>query len=457
MSDELLDGLNRSAKLFMDRSTAATVEEAVDRLKGFQMHLHVSDGAAARPVHQAALLTALNCGRRSFLGGVTVSGALDAPLSVPIAAGPTLADAVTALHGTVVDGIPEGVPLVCVGDPPGVEADGFAIRATFDGWRGGLVPLDAPALAERTGIAPAGVLAGALAVAEVFAHHDGDAMAGYRAVGMSLWDQSASADWTSDASDGPACGVLPSEFWVIGLGHLGQAYLWTIGLLPFADPRQVRLFLQDVDEVGGSTESTSVLTFPADPGRLKTRICADWAERREFRSRIVERRFGSDLRVAPDEPLLALCGVDNPQARAILEGAGFATVFEAGLGAGAEDFRLIRTHSFPAPVGAAQVWAEEVGAKPAASDVLPPAYDDLARSGVLDQCGLTRLAEVAVGAPFVGMVAAAALLSQVMRMVVDGMRPTVVNLDLRSLQHRSVVMREVNEIVLYGTAPCHRA
>lgn len=456
MSDDLIDGLNRSAKLFIDRSTAATVEEAVDRLKGFRMHLHVGAEAAAHPVHQAALLTALNCGRRSFLGGVTVSGALDAALSAPVAAGPTLADAVTALHGTVVEGSPEGVPLVCFGDPPEVEIGGLAIRATFDGWRGGVVPLDAPALAELTGIVPAGVLAGALAVAEVFAHHDGDSMPGYRAVGMSLWNQAAGADWTSADGDGPAPGVLPSDFWIIGLGHLGQAYLWAIGLLPFADPARVRLFLQDVDAAGGSTESTSVLTFPADRGRLKTRICADWAERRGFDARLVERRFGSDLRVVPGEPLLALCGVDNPQARAILEVAGFATVFEAGLGAGAGDFRLIRTHSFPAPVGAAQIWAEDASAVPAASDVLPPAYDDLARSGVLDHCGLTRLAEVAVGAPFVGMVAAAVLVTQAMRMVVDGMRPIVVNLDLRSLQHRKVVMREASDIVLYATIPCDR-
>jgi len=451
MSDDLIDGLNRSAKLFMDRATATTVKEAVDRLKGFRMHLHVGAGVSAHSVHQAALLTALNCGRRSFLGGVTVSGALNAPLLVPIAEGSTLADAVASLHGIVVDAIPDGVPLVYVGDPPEGVTDGFAIRMTFDGWRGGVVPLGATVLAERAGIAPAGVLAGALAVAEVFAHHDGDAMAGYRAVGMSLWDQAAGADWTSAVADGPAPTILPSDFWVVGLGHLGQAYLWTIGLLPFADPGQVRLFLQDVDEAGGSTESTSVLTFPADRGRLKTRICADWVERRGFRTRMIERRFENDLRIGPDEPLLALCGVDNPRARAILDGAGFATIFEAGLGAGAGDFRLIRTHSFPAPVGSARVWAEDIGAAPGEPETLPPAYDDLARRGVLDQCGLTRLAEVAVGAPFVGMVASAMLVSQAMRMVVDGVRPVVVNLDLRSVQHRSAVLRDVYDIVLFGT------
>ncbi|USR00045.1 HAD-IC family P-type ATPase [Sphingomonas aerolata] len=97
------------------------------------------------------------------------------------------------------------------------------------------------------------------------------------------------------------------------------------------------------------------------------------------------------------------------------------------------------------------LWAEDIGAAPGEPETLPPAYDDLARRGVLDQCGLTRLAEVAVGAPFVGMVASAMLVSQAMRMVVDGVRPVVVNLDLRSVQHRSAVLRDVYDIVLFGT------
>lgn len=459
MSDDVIDGLNRSAKLFIDRGAAATVEEATDRLHAFRMHLFIGETASASPTHQAALLTALNCGRRTFLGGVTVSGVLNTPLELPIVPGRTLADAVRALQGTVVEEIPEGVPLVVIGLPPAVVSAGFAVRTTFDGWRGGFVPIGASALEERVDYAPSGVLAGALAVSEVFAHFDGDAMAGYRSVGMSLWDMAASADWTSPASDGPVPTMFPSDFWVIGLGHLGQAFLWTIGLLPFADPTKVRVFLQDVDKAGKSTESTSVLTFAGDVGRLKTRICADWAEARGFETGLVERRFAGDFRVGHDEPLLALCGVDNPQARAILEGAGFATVFEAGLGSGVGDFRLIRTHSFPASTSAGKIWAdeanlEEIGRADGSVDIgdRPPAYANLRDRGDLDECGLTRLAEVAVGAPFVGMVAAAVLISQTVRMVSDGARPTVFNLDLRSLQHRRFVRRERRDIVAFRTA-----
>jgi hypothetical protein len=452
MDDDLIEGLNRSAKLFIDSGLAATVEEAMERLKGFRMHISIGDAAAGGATHQAALLTALNCARRTFLGGVTVSGSLDVPLVLPVVPGETVADAVRHLLGRIVDEPPVDVPLVAIGTP--APTGGFGVRATFDGWRAGVMPRSAEPLAEASQFAPAGVLSGALAVAEVFAHLAGDAMAGHRAVGMSLWNMGA-PDWRSGASDGPAPDALPADFWLIGLGHLGQAFLWTIGFLPYPEPREVRLFLQDVDAAGASTESTSVLTFGRDEGEMKTRVCATWAKQRGFATRLIERRFDRNLRVAPDEPALALCGVDNPQARAVLEEAGFATIFEAGLGDGAADFRLIRTHSFPASVGAEKIWADnsaENGNDEAVDpNALPPAYTDLHKRGSLDQCGLTRLAGVAVGAPFVGMAAAAVLIAQVIRMATDGARPSVANLDLSSPQHRSVVMRDTADIVVFKT------
>ena len=74
---------------------------------------------------------------------------------------------------------------------------------------------------------------------------------------------------------------------------------------------------------------------------------ADWAERRGFRTTIVERPFRADFQVSPHEPALALCGVDNPLARSALEDVGFEGVIEAGLGSGTSDFLGFRTHVFP--------------------------------------------------------------------------------------------------------------
>ena len=458
MSDEIIDALNRTAKLFIDTGTAASVEDAMAKLTTFTMHLTIDAAAAASPTHQVALLTALNCGLRSLLGGVTVDGALEAPLAVQVAAGPTLGDAVAELGGIVAP-CPPDAPLVVIGGEAMAATANFAIRTTFDGWRGGVVPLSAAGLACKTEFALAGALAGALAVAEVFAHLNGEAMAGHRNVGLSLWDLDADRDWKAADGAEPVVVDLPSDYWVIGLGHLGQAYLWAIGLLPFADPGDVRLFLQDVDRVGTSTKSTSILTRADDTGRLKTRICADWAERRGFETAIIERRFDTDFRRSDLEPGLALCGVDNPDARRILDEAGFAMVLEAGLGNGAEDFRLIRVHSFPAKKRSMEIWLttaqaddDGISVDRAAKLKDQPAYVGLREKGDLDECGLTRLADVAVGAPFVGVTAAAIVLAQAVRAVAGAPRVTVANIDLRSVAHRSAVTGRAPDLITFATS-----
>jgi hypothetical protein len=254
-------------------------------------------------------------------------------------------------------------------------------------------------------------------------------------------------------------GVLSTAMSFLGLyrdpvvAQVTQRCDWRIADLvdgAYANPKDVRLYLQDIDKAGVSTKSTSILTFEPDVGIMKTRTCAAFGETRGFNTNIVERRFDKDMRVLNSEPSLALCGVDNPHTRAILEDAGFSSVFEAGLGDGANDFRLIRTHSFPAARKANELWAED-GQVVILPDRLPPGYQDLVQTGALDQCGVTRLAEVAVGAPFVGAVAGALLISQTIRFVSDGRRPAVVNLDLRALQHRSILFHDASESVIFRT------
>jgi len=38
--------------------------------------------------------------------------------------------------------------------------------------------------------------------------------------------------WIDADPSEPALSLLPSQLWLIGLGHFGQAYLWALGLLP---------------------------------------------------------------------------------------------------------------------------------------------------------------------------------------------------------------------------------
>ena len=435
------DQLHRHLKLALDTGEASSFEEARSLFDSYRLGIVVGGRVARSRTMQAAVLTAVNTGRRSFLGGVSVEGTIDVPLLVPWGRCRTLGEAVLDLQGDVT-GCAPSVPRIVIGGESMMSTDAeFAVRATFDGWCGGVTPLDQGLqLPERQECIPAGVLAGALAVSEAFQFVRGDnASAGRRDVGLSLWKPDKAVNWLDAGEQGPTLERLPASAWIIGLGHLGQAFLWTLGLLPFASPEEVSLVLQDFDELVEANDSTSLLTTGALLGAKKTRAMAAWCESRGFRTSIVERRFAGDFRVAGDEPRVALCGVDNALARADLEDVGFDRVIEAGLGAGTKEHLAFQTHTFPAGRSAKHRWGTQ-GLRPNAGNVADnPAYRALAQHG-LDECGITTLAGRTVGASFVGAVTAAVVVAELMRMALGGNRYEIVDGSLRSLEHRQAVL-----------------
>jgi len=297
------------------------------------------------------------------------------------------------------------------------------VRATFDGWVAAVFPADDDErLPEEEEFVPAGVLAGALAVSEVFQHVRGsNVLAGRRRLGLSLWRPWDPQAWLEPQGVGPPLACLPTDLWLIGLGHLGQAFLWTLGLLPYADPGSVHFLLQDFDTLVPANLSTSPLTFSGMIGLKKTRALAAWCERRGFRTTIVELPFGDQVQVRDDAPQLALCGVDNPLARSVLEDAGFGRVIEAGLGKGVREYLAFQVHGFPGPQRARERWGAAGQTPPASQPTARPAYAALTNEG-LDRCGLTTLAGKTVGAPFVGTAVAAIVVAEVIRQL-EGQAP----------------------------------
>ena len=435
------DHLHRHLKLALDTGEAASLEEAKRLFDSYRLGIVVGDSVAYSPTMQAAVLTAVNTGRRSFLGGVSVEGTLDVPLLVPWGRCRTLGEAIGDLQGVITE-CPPDVPRMVIGGESIPRADSeFAVRATFDGWRGGVAPLYQDIrLPERQEYVPAGVLAGALGVSEAFQFVRGDnAMAGRRDVGLSLWQPDKAINWLEAGELGPPLERLPASAWIIGLGHLGQAFLWTLGLLPYASPEEVSLVLQDFDELVEANDSTSLLTARALLGEKKTRAMAIWCESRGFRTSIVERRFAGDFSVAGDEPRVALCGVDNALARADLEDVGFDRVIEAGLGAGTQEYLAFQTHTFPADRSAKHHWGTQGHRLHADTLADNPAYRALSEGG-LDDCGITTLAGRTVGASFVGAVTAAVVISELIRLGLGGPRYEVVDGSLRSLELRQAVV-----------------
>lgn len=444
MNEEIAppDAIHRLAKAALDNGRAFSIAEAEAQLRSLRIHFHIDRTEVLRREHQATLLTGVALARRVFLGGVFVSGDLDAPLTVPLPLGITVGEAVLQLGASARPG-PVMSPLVYIGGGPRPRTNGFAVRTACAGWRGGILPAESESRADGSAAMPlAAMLSASLAVNEAFLSVSGDApISGRRSVGMSLWRPSGTGNsWLRD--DGaPQLAFLPSQLWLIGLGHLGQANLWALGLLPYSDGSQLQLLLQDFDVVTPSTWSTSVLTEPAVTkpsviGMRKTRLMATWAEQRGFVTAIHERHFDARFMRHDREPSIALCGVDNALARRALDKVGFDFAVSAGLGSGHQDFRTVRLHTLPGEREAADIW-RDVQATSAPEE--PEVYAAMVASGALDRCGAALLAGKAVGAPFVGAVAAALVISEVLRLLHGGQTSCLIDLDLRDLEYMTVI------------------
>jgi hypothetical protein len=428
--NDLAERLNRTVKIALDTGEAATPEEAERIFAGYKLQVVVGPDVADNAVLQAALLTAVNCASRTLLGGVTVVGA-SGSLQVRLPPFEGVASAVEGLGGQLRSEVDLRTPTLTIGDVRVDNLEKLAIRATFEGWAGGVAPAKAGRLAESGNCTPAGVLAGALGVSEIFQRLRGNPFACRRQMGLNLWRPERG--WR-DGEAGAVLDRLPSAIWLVGIGNLGQAYLWTLGLLPYGD-EAASLVLQDFDVLAESNLSTSLLTTRDLLGQKKTRVIAAWAESRGFRTTLVERGFGPDFRVSDREPAVALIGVDNALARQGIESVGFERIIEAGLGKGPRDFLGIDLHTFPASKPAADVWSEtEIGDV----EIAQPAYRAILEA-TGDPCGTVKLAGRSVGAPFVGAVAGSMVVAELLRLASGHHRYEMISCHLRDLNPRTVV------------------
>lgn len=418
--------LSRISKLLIDAGQA-TADEAKALREDFAITLRCGPDVAQSRTLQTAVLTAAGIAARCFPGAVTV--ALDPSLSERrIALRPLAEESFTASLADLLGPqnlrftkAPEATGKVLLfGDvPPHVGA----LRVTYDGWLAQVGPsASTPRLAERPFCALAGVLAGSLALSEVFlAFAELNIAATRRVIGLSLWRPELPL--TDPEAQGPQVEVLPRELWLLGLGHLGNAYLWCLAALPYPEPEKVELYLNDFDKVESENSETGLLFVLKDEGAYKTRVCSNWLETRGFRTRLIERPFGSDFRCRPDEPHLAFCGFDSNPARRLLPEADFARVMESGLGGTRHNFDTIRLHTLPNPRPAEELWpdpsSEEQERQAQEHDRIArenPAYADLAE----DVCGRAELAGKSVAVPFVGVTAATLVVAEALRMLHDG-------------------------------------
>lgn len=428
--------LSRISKLLVDRE-GMSAADALARRQSFGVVIVCGDDAAYTRTLQLAVLTAVTVAKRCFPSAVRVA------LSQRAAAAPAIVW--PGLHSSFGDALAQEVgpdALIDPHQPPdGRRAIVFgdaavspgALRATFDGWIASVgPPRMAPRLPERPYCALAGVMAATLAVCELFlSFAEINVEAGRRRVAISLWEPAG--DFGGVSALGPPVEFLPKALWLLGLGHLGNANLWAIAGLPYEQPQDVEIFLNDFDRIGEENIDTGVLLSRNDVGRFKTRVCAEWLETRGFTTRIVERRFDERFRCRADEPPLALCGFDSNPARRHLATASFARVIETGLGGDVHNFETIGLHTLPNPRRAEDLWPDLSERDRAAREARvertareSAAYERLAET----ECGRLELAGQSIAVPFVGVGAACLAVADTLRVLHGGIAYTDLKLPL---------------------------
>lgn len=404
---------DRAAQLLTRLDDKLDLPSAQARLETASAVISLGDDAET-PWVQAALLATVACAAKMFRGGVFLAPGADARWRLAAPAPPSLRRALQVAGARSGPAPASAVPLhVGGGGPPG------CLTAWMDGWDAVVGPAGPPPDAQP-GNEVSGTLAAALLVAEAFRTHVlKDLLAGRRTVRLSAWGP--------DAPRSAALAYLPRELWLLGVGNLGQATLFVLGLLPYPDPALVRLLLHDGDVAGPENLPVQILTTPAWLGRRKAREAAAWAEGRGFQAQVCERRFDETTRPGRGEPRLLLAGVDNVETRRLTPAAGFDLVIDAGLGAtGPEAFDL-RLHAFPGRRSAEQAWPD-FEAEPAS---LTRALEKAVRDGLMDMCGALTVAGKSVGVPCTALAAAALQVGQACRAIATGRCADRLDLSLR--------------------------
>jgi hypothetical protein len=238
------DSFNRLVIGIMEKEKCSP-EAALEKLASLKILLVAGEQIASSLSLQAAFLTAVNTAKRAFLGGVAIHLPQEnITCLVPTPAALSFNETATKLCGELL--IAQDGPFdftLSFGVAP--ENDQNSLEVVANSWQGGVV-------ADRQGFRPAednyglpigGIYAGALGVGLAFLSVTGiSSAAADKSTGISLWRPDL--NWDAQEAIGPIVESLPKKYWLLGLGHLGQAYLWNIGMLPYANHAEIEILLQ---------------------------------------------------------------------------------------------------------------------------------------------------------------------------------------------------------------------
>lgn len=403
---------SRITKALTDAARARSFEEAEARLDAVHIAVVVGADQAATPAGQAAALTAIITARKCF-GRVTLVSVTDAPLIAKLPVGTTIQRAARQLGARVSRKLPARTThTIIVGDAP--RGDGWTIHCWWDRWLSGTC-VHGESMGDSR-LALSGVFAAALAVRQIFAGILAGKLLRARDATISLWTPWAAAD---RKNVGPERFDVPDQFWFLGLGHLGQGFVWNLCLLGAKGGRAV---VQDDQTIGEENEATSLLVSGGDIGEKKARLAASWLSIAGWTADLIERRQLGDIQLTPGDPPFLLSGLDRIKPRRMMAKQGFEYMIDAGIGHGPHDFEGIQLRVIEKGASSNDLWSapEHTEAGRLSDRQASAAYKDLEKQ--IGQCGIVSFAEASTSVPFVGAAAGALVIAQAIRLA--SLQPT---------------------------------
>ena len=421
-------------------------EEAINKLGSLRLNLVCSETINTSLPLQAALLTAVNTGKRAFLGGVYIKMPKEVICLLPWPGAKFLNDIVIELGGTILESINNENFSLTFGLAGTI--DNNCMQLVCNDWQAGVLSNGEEVPFEQKGTIPtAGVFAGGLAVFLAFMKMSGINIASCDdSTGLSLWRPDL--HWLDPNAKGPRIEFLPGKYWILGLGHLGQAYLWNIGLLPYTSRQLATVLLQDDDKIVAANRSAGLLCEPGHTNLYKTRVCSSWLENRGFQTIITERRFDNYTKRINEEPFIALCGFDSASSRLPLENAGFDLIIETGLGSSLSTFDIIALHTFPgASKTPHELWGSEDLIKIDINEIVYEILKDLHKD---EECGIVPLtiSGKSLSASFVGACSGALVIAELLRGLHGGMRYDKIIFQLRDIENIKAILHKKGKYII---------
>lgn len=402
--------------------------EANKLMSNARIWLIAGESIRESTAQQIAFLTTLNIAQRVFLGEVNclLPGVIPNLLKLK---SENFTDLITKYGGSFIDSCPGKNEIKILF---GAECyDENCIEATASGWRGGVNFFEQKRIVfENTknpvslGPVAAASLSCYFAFCKIFRVNEMNF--GINA-GISLWKLNSGSEWHLDENDGPNKPHVPRNVWALGLGHLGQAYLWTLGLMPIDEPSKVVFLLQDDDIVGNENIGSQVLCSNNDIGFPKTRSCLHFLENLNFKTRIIEKKFlpGNSEEEWIKSFTFLLNGVDNIETRKSINKNNLKLFLDGatnGSSALFDSFTMKNVTRIKKDQSA--IWPVEMSDRPLHKNLY-------GRYEKENKCGI--ITNIGVSVPFVGLFGSVFIISELLRALNQGNVYSIVSFLMRDL------------------------